>query len=69
MKPMKLRNTLLGLLAGATILAGAGMAHAADITLKVSHYLPPSHGFQKDFLESWGKELSENQRQGRRQNL
>ncbi|MAB32356.1 MULTISPECIES: TRAP transporter substrate-binding protein [Thalassospira] len=59
MKPMKLRNTLLGLLAGATILAGAGMAHAADITLKVSHYLPPSHGFQKDFLESWGKELSE----------
>lgn len=59
MKYRKLRQTLLGLMTGATILAGAGIAHAADITLKVSHYLPPSHGFQKDFLESWAKQLSE----------
>ena len=56
---MKFRKTLIGLLAGATILTSAGIAQAAEITLKVSHYLPPSHGFQKDFLENWGKELSE----------
>lgn len=59
MKPMNLRKTVMSILAGATMLAGAGVAQAADITLKVSHYLPPSHGFQVDFLENWGKQLSE----------
>ncbi|WP_417803852.1 TRAP transporter substrate-binding protein [Thalassospira lucentensis] len=56
---MNVRKTLMSLLTGASMLAGAGMAQAADITLKVSHYLPPSHGFQADFLESWAKQLSE----------
>ena len=56
---MNVRKTLMSLLTGASMLAGAGMAQAADITLKVSHYLPPSHGFQVDFLESWAKQLSE----------
>ncbi|HCW69519.1 MAG TPA: C4-dicarboxylate ABC transporter [Thalassospira lucentensis] len=59
MKPMNLRKTVMSILAGATMLTGAGVAQAADITLKVSHYLPPSHGFQVDFLENWGKQLSE----------
>ncbi|MEQ5778114.1 MULTISPECIES: TRAP transporter substrate-binding protein [unclassified Thalassospira] len=59
MNRLNLRKTILGLLAGATALAGATCANAADITLKISHYLPPSHGFQKDFLEPWAKQLEE----------
>ncbi len=27
-----------------------GSLQAAEITLKISHYLPPAHGFQSDCL-------------------
>ena len=31
---------------------------AADtIELKVSHYLPPSHGIHRDFIEPWARRL------------
>lgn len=36
-----------------------GSLQAAEITLKISHYLPPAHGFQADFLGPWAKELEE----------
>ena len=52
MKPGMPLKILLALLALAAVPTGATLA-AAEITLKVSHYLPPSHGFQKDFLEPW----------------
>lgn len=32
-------------------------AQAADITLKISHYLPDKHGIHTDFLEPWAREL------------
>ena len=53
MKPGTPLKILLALLALAAVPTGATLAAAAEITLKVSHYLPPSHGFQKDFLEPW----------------
>ena len=58
-KPTTLRKMILGLLIGAIVPAETGFAQAADITLKVSHYLPPGHGLQKDFLESWAADLAE----------
>ena len=44
----------------AALAAAAGLAtpvHAADITLKVSHFLPPVHGIHTDFIEPWAREL------------
>src|SRR5690554_1595653 len=48
-------------IAAAVLLLGiTGPAAAqAPITLKISHYLPPTHGFQTDFLGPWAKELEE----------
>ena len=43
----------------ATAMIWSGVGQAQEITLKISHYLPEKHGFQKDFLEVWGKELTE----------
>ncbi|WP_372001112.1 TRAP transporter substrate-binding protein [Tistrella mobilis] len=40
---------------------GGGVAPAAaqeTVTLKISHYLPASHGFQTDFLGPWAEELA-----------
>lgn len=33
--------------------------HAQTATVRISHYLPPSHGFQVDFLEPWARELEQ----------
>ena len=30
----------------------------AEITLKLSHYLPPVHGIHADFIDSWTKDVS-----------
>ena len=49
------------LLAG-TLLAVAGFAQpaqAAEINLKLSHFLPPVHGIHTDFIEPWAKDLEE----------
>ncbi|MBA1146589.1 TRAP transporter substrate-binding protein [Ectothiorhodospiraceae bacterium WFHF3C12] len=54
------RRFCCGLLA-ATLSMGLGMASAADetIQLKVSHYLPESHGIHRDFIEPWARRLEE----------
>lgn len=43
-------------IAGAAAAGGRARADDAPIELKVSHYLPPNHTFQKD-LVSWGEEM------------
>lgn len=60
---MASKITRRGMLAGTTAaLAFASTARplrAQDpITLKISHYLPPRHGFQTDFLVPWGEDLT-----------
>lgn len=47
------------LLATAGLTLAAGQASAEDITLTMSHYLPPVLGLHKDFLEPWARELEE----------
>ena len=37
----------------------AATTASAETTLKLSHYLPPVHGIQTDFVEPWTKEVSE----------
>src|SRR5690606_24994352 len=57
---MKLVHRLFwGCLALAGLALGlAGAAPAQEkVTLKISHYLPPSHGFHTDFLGPWAQEL------------
>jgi TRAP-type transport system periplasmic protein len=53
------RSALLGAVSGATI-AGLGIstAKAEPVSLKVSHYLPPNHTFQRE-LAKWGEGLSQ----------
>lgn len=53
------RSALLGAVSGATI-AGLGIstAKAEPVSLKVSHYLPPNHTFQRE-LAKWGESLSQ----------
>jgi len=51
------RNALA---ASAFVFAVLGQsASAQEITLKFSHYVPPSHGIQTDLIEPWAKALSE----------
>lgn len=49
----------LSLLAAISLAAQISIlpATAQQVTLKVSHYITPTHGIQVDFLEPWGKEL------------
>lgn len=54
------RSVLAGTAATLALSAPAiRSARAAEITLKVSHYLPPKHGFHTDFLVPWGEQLAE----------
>ncbi|MBL8488670.1 MAG: TRAP transporter substrate-binding protein [Rhodocyclaceae bacterium] len=49
---------LLRVALAATTLAVSGLAAAQEkIELKLSHYLPPTHGLHVDFTEPWAKEL------------
>ena len=41
----------------ATLVLAAMPARAADIELKLSHFLPPVHGIHTDFIEPWAKDL------------
>ena len=51
------RSLRLGLI-GAVAMAGLTFnAMAETIELKVSHFLPPNHTFQKELLR-WGEELN-----------
>lgn len=38
---------------------GIDTASAEPITLKISHFLPPTHGIHRDFIEPWAKALEE----------
>jgi TRAP-type transport system periplasmic protein len=53
------RSVLLGAVSG-TAVAGLGVrsARAEPVSLKVSHYLPPNHTFQRE-LAQWGDSLAQ----------
>ncbi len=56
-----MRHTLAPALAFAAAvglaLGVAAPAKAAEIELKLSHFLPPVHGIHTDFIEPWAREL------------
>ena len=51
------RRVLASSVAGACFVAAGALAQAQTVELKVSHYLPPNHTFQKELVR-WGEELS-----------
>ncbi len=52
------RGFLQGTGAVAATLAMPAIVHAqAKVTLKISHYLPATHGFQVDFIQPWAEDL------------
>ena len=54
------RRTVLAVSVATTcLLAMLSILRAAPTKLKISHFLPPKHGFQADFLASWAKALEE----------
>lgn len=53
------RRFLAGSAAAAGVLAMPAIARAQATTLRISHYVPPTHGIQVDFLEPWAAELKE----------
>ena len=50
-------KSLLASLSLLLVLFATQAISAQDITLKFSHYLPESHGFHADFIQSWAEEL------------
>lgn len=61
---MKFQNTRRSFIAGAGLAAGAlampsVLRAQTKFTLKISHYLPPTHGFQVDFIKPWAENLKE----------
>jgi len=60
---MKLKITQIsGLLAGFSLAAGlslgASVAHAADVTLRLHHFLPPQANVPKQVLEKWSGDVA-----------
>lgn len=53
------RRGALATIGAASAFALAGQARAAEVTLKMSNYLPPRHGFTADFMAPWAAELTE----------
>lgn len=51
---MRLYRLALTAAAGLALMAPA---EAAEVELKLSHFLPPVHGMHTDFLEPWAREL------------
>lgn len=51
---MKIKSFLCGTALACTMIQPV---HAAEITLTMSHYLPPVQGLHVDFLEPWAREL------------
>jgi len=57
---MKRRDVLVGAAAGAAALGFPAVLRAeGPIGLKLSHYLPTSHGMHYDFMEPWARQLEE----------
>lgn len=57
--PYTRRTVLVGAAVGAASLAMPAIARAQTPTLKISHYLPPTHGFQTDMLGPWAENIRE----------
>ncbi|MDQ0313612.1 TRAP transporter substrate-binding protein DctP [Amorphus orientalis] len=53
------RTFLAGTAAAAGVLAMPAVLRAETIKLDISHYLPPTHGFEVDMLRPWAEELRE----------
>ena len=53
---MKFMRWFAGLTLSSVLLSG----HAQEVTLKVSHFLPPSSNIQKNVLEPWCAKLAKN---------
>lgn len=61
---MKTNTTRRGFMAATGLFAGAlampsVLRAQTKFTLKISHYLPPTHGFQVDFIQPWAENLKE----------
>jgi len=53
------RRKVLATMGATSLLAVFGQARSADVTLKISNYLPPRHGFTADFMAPWAAEITE----------
>lgn len=60
---MKLKSTRRTFLAGSAAVAGTfampAIVRAQTTVLKISHYLPPTHGIEVDFLRPWTETVKE----------
>ncbi|MHC5655244.1 TRAP transporter substrate-binding protein [Stappia sp.] len=54
---MNMKTALAGVALAAMTAASAMPAAAQEITLKLSHFLPPVHGIHTDFIEPWAKDV------------
>lgn len=55
----KMAAVMAGAIAGAVITTAATIANAAEVTLRLSHFLPPSSTTQAEFLEPWARRVME----------
>jgi TRAP-type C4-dicarboxylate transport system substrate-binding protein len=55
---MSTPRTPVALIVGAAITLASGTLHAQEVTLKVSHFLPPNSNYQKAVLEPWCDKLA-----------
>ncbi|MDC0948796.1 TRAP transporter substrate-binding protein [Gammaproteobacteria bacterium] len=53
------RRGVLTAMGATSVVALAGQASAAEVTLKLSNYLPPMHGFTSSFMAPWAQEINE----------
>ena len=54
---MTTKSVLAGVALAALTATAALPASAQEITLKLSHFLPPVHGIHTDFIEPWAKDV------------
>ena len=54
---MTTKSVLAGVAMAALAATAALPASAQEITLKLSHFLPPVHGIHTDFIEPWAKDV------------
>lgn len=53
------RRHALATIGAASCVSLSGQVRAAEVTLKLSNYLPPRHGFTADFMAPWAAEIVE----------
>lgn len=52
-------HRMLGLVAGAALAAAALPSQAAEVTLRLAHYLPPMHNMAANVLPGWAERIRE----------